>query len=138
MKRAPLDLGKLAAECLELVRPLAAERGLKIQAELPVTECTGDPDRLGLVITNLLSNAIHYNREGGEIRIATQQDNGAAILTVADSGSGISPEELPHIFERFWRAGKSPPRAHRRAGLGLANAQTNVDAKGGVIVAAKQ
>ena len=138
MKRAPLDLGKLAAECLELVRPLAVERGLKIQAELPVTECTGDADRLGLVITNLLSNAIHYNREGGEIRIATQQDNGAAILTVADSGSGISPEELPHIFERFWRADKSRSRAHGRAGLGLAIAKSIVDAHGGVIEVASE
>jgi len=138
MKRAPLDLGKLTAECLELVRPLATERGLKIQAELPVTECAGDADRLGLVITNLLTNAIHYNREGGEIRIMTQQDNDAAILTVADSGSGISPEELPHIFERFWRADKSRSRAQGCAGLGLAISKSIVDAHGGVIEVASE
>jgi len=133
MKRAPLDLAKITTECLELVRPLATERGLKIQAELPVTQCSGDVDRLGLVIANLLTNAIHYNREGGDICISVGKDNGKAILSVTDGGLGISEDDLPHIFERFWRADKSRGRVQGGAGLGLAIAKSIIDAHGGAI-----
>ncbi len=133
MKRAPLDLAKITTECLELVRPLATERGLKIQAELPVTQCSGDVDRLGLVIANLLTNAIHYNREGGDICISVGKDNGKAILSVTDGGLGISEDDLPHIFERFWRADKSRGRVQGGAGLGLAIAKSIIDAHGGTI-----
>src|SRR5207248_8995170 len=93
----------------------------------------GDADRLGQVITNLLTNAIHYNQPNGEIRVNTRSDNGAANVTIADTGQGIAAEDLPHIFVRFYRADKSRSRAAGRSGLGLAISKAIVDAHGGTI-----
>ena len=135
MKREQIDLAKVAAECLELVRPLAAQRNLEIETNLPATECVGDSERLSLVVTNLLVNAVHYNREGGRIYVIAEKNNGNAILSIRDEGQGIKTEDLPHIFERFWRADKSRSRAQGRTGLGLAIAKSIVEAHGGVIEA---
>ena len=72
------------------------------------------------MITNLLTNAIHYNKDGGEIRVSVQQGADQTMLAVADTGQGISAEDLPHIFERFWRADQARSHAGGRTGLGLA------------------
>src|SRR5206468_724304 len=93
----------------------------------------GDSDRVALVITNLLTNAIYYNKDQGEIRISVKQDRGAITLKVADTGLGISADNLPHVFERFWRADPSRSRANGRTGLGLAIAKSIVEAHGGSI-----
>ncbi len=138
MKREPFDLGRVARDCVELVRPLAAERGVRILCDLPEVKSLGDAARIGQVATNLLSNAIHFNRSGGEVRVTTRADNGAALLAVADTGEGISAEDLPHIFERFYRADKSRSRSQGRAGLGLAIAKAIVEAHGGVITVASR
>ena len=92
-------------------------------------------DRLDQVITNLLANAIYYNRDGGEIRVNTRATGGLAELTVSDTGPGIAAEDLPHVFERFYRADKSRARAEGRAGLGLAICKAIVEAHGGAISA---
>jgi heavy metal sensor kinase len=133
MKHERFDLARVARECVELVRPLAAERGLRVECELPSVECVGDPERIGQVATNLLSNAIHFNREHGEVRIATHADNGTALLTVTDTGAGIPDEDLPHIFERFYRVDKSRSRVQGRTGLGLAICKAIVDAHSGTL-----
>lgn len=127
------DLSKITAECIELIRPLAAQRGIQIRADLHEAPCLGDTERLAQVVTNLLGNAIEYNHDGGEVRIVTGRRNGCARLTVADTGSGISNEDLPHIFERFHRADKARTAGH--SGLGLAIAQAIVQAHGGRIEA---
>jgi heavy metal sensor kinase len=131
MKRLDFDLSKTARDCVELIRPLADERGVKIFCELPMLECVGDSERLAQVMTNLLTNAIQYNRPGGEVRIAAQSQNGMAVLTVSDTGAGISAEDLPHVFERFYRADKS--RSTGGNGLGLAISKAVVEAHGGTI-----
>ena len=131
MKRMKFDLSKTAKDCVELIRPLADERGVKIMSELPPLEITGDSERLAQVITNLLTNAIQYNQPEGEVRITAQLQNGAAILTVADTGAGIAAEDLPRVFERFYRADKS--RSSGNNGLGLAISQAIVAAHGGAI-----
>jgi two-component system, OmpR family, sensor kinase len=133
IKRTGFDLAKTAAECIDLLRPLAAERGIQIHTELPSTSCVGDVDRISQVITNLVGNAIHYNKKGGEVRVRAQQQDGLVWLSVADTGQGIAVEELPHIFERFWRADKSRSRANGRTGLGLAIAKSIVDAHQGTL-----
>ena len=138
MKRGCLDLAQTAGDCIELLQPLAAERKIAIRADLPATACSGDADRLAQVITNLLTNAIHYNQEGGEVRVAARQEDRAAILTVTDTGSGIAADELPHIFERFWRADKSRTGATGRTGLGLAISKSIVDAHHGSIEVTSQ
>ena len=133
LKRMRFDLAKTVGECVALVRPLAEQRRIRIITELSATETEGDPERVAQVITNLLSNAVNHNREGGEIRITTQSSNGAALLTVADTGPGIAPEHLPHLFGRFYRADAARTAAQGRSGLGLAISKAIVEAHGGTI-----
>ncbi len=133
LQRARLDLAENVRACVELIHPLADPRGIRLVCNLAPAEARGDAELLERVITNLLTNAIHYNKPKGEVRISTSVENGAAVLTVADTGQGIAPEDLPHIFERFFRADKSRSRAHGRAGLGLAICKAIVDAHGGSI-----
>ena len=134
LQRGRFDLGQKARQCVELLRPLATQRRIQIHCDLSATECHGDPERIGQVVSNLLTNAIHYNREDGEIRLTTRLDNGLAILSISDTGLGISAEDLPLIFERFYRADKSRSHSEGRSGLGLAISKAIVDAHGGSIV----
>jgi two-component system OmpR family sensor kinase len=136
MNRAKFDLCQTAHECVELIRPLAIQRNIKIERRLSATECTGDSERLAQVITNLLANAVEYNRDGGEIRITVQPQNGAAVLTITDTGIGIAVADLPHLFERFYRADKSRSAGHN--GLGLAISKAIVEAHGGTIEATSE
>ena len=133
MKRERFDLARTARESAELLRPLAEDSGVQIHCELSATECVGDSDRISQVITNLLSNAIHYNRQGGEVRLTSNAANGSVTLHVSDTGPGIAAEDVPHLFERFYRADKSRARANGRTGLGLAICKAIVDAHGGTI-----
>lgn len=138
MKHETFDLARVARDCVELVRPLAAERGLELKCDLPVAECVGDSERIGQVATNLLTNAIHFNREHGQVRISTRAENGSVLLTVEDTGVGIPAEDLPHIFERFYRVDKSRSRIQGRTGLGLAIAKAIVDAHSGTVEVSSQ
>ena len=132
-KRAPLDLADLVRQRVEFIHPLADQRGLKLICKFSSAKTSGNADHLGLVINNLLTNAIHYNRPRGEITITTGTETGKAFVSVSDSGVGISPEDLPHIFDRFYRADKSRSRAEGRSGLGLAICKAIVEAHGGSI-----
>jgi two-component system OmpR family sensor kinase len=131
MKRLNFDLSNTVRDCVELIRPLADERRVKIIPDVPPLEITGDSERIAQVIMNLLTNAIQYNNPDGEVRITAQMQAGAAILTVADTGAGISAEDLPRVFERFYRADKS--RSSGNNGLGLAISKAIVEAHGGAI-----
>ena len=137
-QRDLLDLAEASRACLERIRPLALEHGLRIHCELAPAKTLGHADLVGQVITNLLNNAIHYNKPNGEIRVNTGSKNGFAILTIADTGQGIAAEDLPHIFERFHRADKSRSRADGRFGLGLAICKAIVEAAGGRIEVVSQ
>jgi signal transduction histidine kinase len=101
-------------------------------------ECLGDAERIGQVVTNLLTNAIHFNRDQGEVRLSARTENGAVLLTVVDTGQGIPAEDIPHLFERFYRVDKSRSRIQGRNGLGLAICKAIVDAHGGTIQVASQ
>lgn len=138
MKKIRFDLGQAAAECVELVRPLALERNIQIETESPPLEWTGDKERVAQVITNLLTNAIHYNKDGGQVRVAVREQNHEAVITVSDTGMGIADTDLPRIFERFYRADKSRSNAKGRTGLGLAISRAIIEAHGGSIEAASQ
>jgi two-component system, OmpR family, sensor kinase len=134
----PVDLAQQTRACVDLVTPLARERGIQIHCDLATATVLGDGDRLGQVVTNLLTNAIFYNKDQGEIRVTTRIEQNATVLTVADTGQGISAEDLPHVFERFYRADKSRARASGRSGLGLAICKAIVEAHGGTIEVASQ
>ena len=133
IQRVEVDLADKARACISLIRPLADTAGVEIKCDLAPAPAVGDVDCLGQVITNLLTNAIHYNKDGGSIRVSTRTEEKAAIVMIADTGIGISTEDLPHIFERFYRADKSRARSNGRSGLGLAICKTIVDAHGGTI-----
>jgi heavy metal sensor kinase len=133
MKLHSFDLSRVTRDCVELIKPLAAERNVEIRCELPPVQCLGDPERMGQVVTNLLSNAIHFNREKGEVCLKIDAENGTASLTVSDTGVGIPAEDLPHIFERFYRVDKSRSRIQGKTGLGLAICKAIVEAHSGSI-----
>lgn len=130
LKRLRFDLAKTADDCVELVRPLAAERGVSVAIESEAVEIEGDPERVGQVMTNLLTNAIQFNQPGGEVRVKLYRVEGLAILEVFNTGRGIAPEDLPHVFERFYRGDKSRSGAGN-SGLGLAICKAVVEGHGG-------
>jgi two-component system OmpR family sensor kinase len=136
MKRARFDLAQTARDCAALIEPLAAARHVKIACNLPPLECVGDSERLGQVITNLLTNAITYNNENGEVRVEGETKDGTVILRVSDTGLGISAEDLPRVFDRFYRVDSS--RTSGNTGLGLAISKAIVDAHGGQIEVASE
>ena len=138
MKGRQFDLAGIARECVELIRPLAAERGVKLICEYRTIECEGDPEPLAQVITNLLTNAIQYNKDQGEVRVTMRSNRGAVELMVADTGQGISADDLPHVGERFFRADKSRTGSTGHAGLGLAISKAIVEAHGGTLEVASQ
>ena len=138
IRRGHVDLAENARVCVGRIAPLAEERGIKIHCDLGPAETLGDADRLGQLITNLLTNAIHYNKPNGEIQVSTRSENGGTVLTVTDSGQGIAAEAVPHVFERFYRADKSRSRAEGRSGLGLAICKAIVDSHGGTIDVSSQ
>jgi heavy metal sensor kinase len=136
MKRSRFDLAQTARDCVTLISPLADTRHVKISCDLPPLECLGDSERLSQVITNLLTNAITYNKENGEVRVRGEAKNGSVIVTVSDNGVGISPEALPRVFDRFYRADSS--RTSGNTGLGLAISKAIVEAHGGEIEVSSQ
>lgn len=131
--RENFDFSEVVAEAVELLQPLARERQVAISAELAAAKVCGDAGQLGQVVTNLLTNAILYNRPGGKVEIRIEHRNAWLILTVEDTGMGIEPEDLSRVFERFFRADKS--RSSGGLGLGLAISKSIVDAHGGEILA---
>jgi heavy metal sensor kinase len=132
-RRVAFDLAERVADCVELLRPLAGRRGITVRSDLAPAPCAGDPEQIDQVITNLITNAIEHNSEGGEIRIATQARPAGATLAVADRGPGIAADQLPRVFDRFYRTDASRSRASGGVGLGLAIAKAIVEAHGGTI-----
>jgi signal transduction histidine kinase len=133
MMRIRFDLSQTVDHCVELLRPLADERGISIQCELPRVDYLGDPERIAQVVTNLLTNAIEYNKPNGEVRVVLATQGGFVSLNVSDTGPGIAAEDLPRVFERFYRADKARSNASGHSGLGLAIAKAIVEAHGGRI-----
>jgi signal transduction histidine kinase len=134
----------LARQCATVVRPLAEARGLKLSVEdlrSPAQANGGDgaclvqidPDKLREIVTNLLHNAIQYNRPGGSIDLRVARAKGALEVEVRDTGIGIAPEVREHIFERFYRADPSRNCDELHAGLGLAIVKEYIDLMGGSI-----
>lgn len=135
LQRRSVDLAELATESVELLRPLADEKQVTLSREVSPVSFVGDRERLAQVITNLVANAIRYNQEGGRVAVRVERVNGHALVSVSDTGIGIPPAELPHIFERFYRVDKARARADGGSGLGLAICRSVVQAHGGEIIA---
>jgi two-component system heavy metal sensor histidine kinase CusS len=149
-----VDVAALAQQCAAVVRPLAEARGLQLTIESPDAPSSDhaeahsngtspgdggslvirtDPDKLREVVTNLLHNAIQYNRPEGRIDLRVGRSNGHLDLEVRDTGIGIAPEARERIFERFYRVDPSRCSDDLHAGLGLAIVKEYVDLMGGTI-----
>jgi signal transduction histidine kinase len=125
----PVDVVPLAVEVLRKIEPLAHGRSILLDSRVPQMMVLGNADALNQVLLNLLDNAIKFTSPDGRIAVALDTDDAHAHIRVLDTGIGIPPEALPHVFERFYRADAS----HGGHGLGLAIAKTLVDAQGGAI-----
>jgi two-component system sensor histidine kinase BaeS len=99
----PVDLGEVAAQSLASLRPHFEAAALQVDTALAPVVVDADPQRLGQVVTNLLTNALKYTPPGGRVEVRVTTDRDTAQLTVRDNGPGIPPDELPHVFRRFWR-----------------------------------
>ena len=129
-----VDLAALTADTVaQLESTLARDAGVTIRCDPGPALVAGHPDSLVQVVTNLVSNAVQYTPAGGEIQVTTRTGPEWVSLMVADSGCGIAAEDLPHLFERFYRADKSRGRSEGHFGLGLAIVKAIVDAHRGTI-----
>jgi signal transduction histidine kinase len=130
----PVNLASLLQEVVTAMQPAAEAKDIRIEMALGVSEdvCIADPDRLRQVLNNLLSNAIKFTPAGGTIRTVFAPQGNQAHIAVSDTGKGISPEFLPHVFERFRQRDQTDRRAGG-LGLGLAIVRQLVELHGGAI-----
>jgi PAS domain S-box-containing protein len=131
----PVDLRRVALAAVDVVSPTAEAKGIAVVADLPssVMPMRGDPDRLQQIVWNLLVNAIKFTRPGGRVTMGMEEAGGVLRFSVADTGEGISPEFLPHLFERFQQADSAANRRHAGLGLGLSLVRQLVELHGGQI-----
>ena len=128
-----VSVRRIVDEQIESRKNAIRERNINVSVECPDVEIQADRSRLSTAVSNLIDNAIHYNRPGGTIRISTEQQNGTLNLSVADSGHGIPSDELQRIFERFYRVDKSRTRESGGTGLGLSIVKHAIESQGGTI-----
>jgi len=140
LAREPVDVSALVVRCidsLELVSDGERGDGPLLDADVaPGLWVNGDSTRLEQIVTNLLTNAVKYTPAGGAVRVAASGDVNRVVIRVADSGIGIDPGLLPHIFERFIQADTGPARGHGGLGLGLTLVKHFVEVHGGQVTAA--
>ncbi|RPI53409.1 MAG: response regulator, partial [Acidobacteria bacterium] len=137
LRTQPLDLRSVVEASLDVVRTAAGAKGVILKSNLvgfPVT-VSGDRDRLQQVVWNLLSNAVKFTESGGTVEVELTADQRDCSVVISDSGIGIAPEFLPHVFERFRQADQSSTREHGGLGLGLAIAKEIAELHGGVLKA---
>ncbi len=141
--RAPLhlddaDLREILAELAETANILGEQAAVQVAVQVPVeaVPMKVDRSRVRQLLTNLLTNAIKYTSAGGTVDIESALDGARVVLTVRDTGMGIAPGDLPHIFDRFWRADAARSRTGSRpgSGLGLAISKWIAEAHGGTIM----
>jgi two-component system phosphate regulon sensor histidine kinase PhoR len=130
---APLDLERIVRETVNSLVSTIEEKGLRIEIALApdIPAVLGDPQRVGQIFTNLVSNACRYTPAGGQITIASNRVNGTAEMIVQDTGIGIREDDLERIFERFYRSDDPLVQEHSGTGLGLAIAKSLVELHGG-------
>ena len=133
--RQPVDLAAVAQAALDDIRPLAATRNVHLAFDVSPGSRTvsGDADRLQQVISNLLSNAIKFTPEGGRVGVFIEPSQEHVEVRVVDTGQGIGPDLLPHVFERFRQAEGATTERHTGLGLGLGIVRQLVELHGGTV-----
>jgi two-component system CheB/CheR fusion protein len=139
-EESPVELIPVIEAALEAVRPTAEAKGVELRQELDPTAgpVLGDANRLEQIVWNLLSNAIKYTPQGGYVETRLEREESSAAIIVRDTGEGISPEFLPHIFVPFRQADASTTRRHGGLGIGLAIVRHLVEAHGGQVSASSE
>lgn len=129
----PVDLGTIIIAAVDSARLAAEAKEIRLQLQLdsPAGQVSGDPDRLQQVIWNLVSNAIKFTPKGGRVLVRLERVDSHVEVTVADTGKGIAPEFLPHVFDRFRQADATTTRAFGGLGLGLAIVRQLTELHGG-------
>jgi two-component system, OmpR family, sensor histidine kinase BaeS len=135
LERQPLDLAVIADQTARQFAGLFDSAGIALQTRLQPAPCWADPVRAAQIVANLLSNALKYTPEGGQVRIQAAADGPWAVLTVTDNGPGIPADELPHVFDRFYRGRTARPAG---TGIGLTVVAELARAHGGTTHAASQ
>ncbi len=135
LDRVPLDLADVAVEAAGPLTPVAAERGVRLEVDPRPASVDGDPLRLRQLVTILADNALAHSPAGSTVSVRVRPEAGHAVLTVEDQGPGVREDDIPRIFERFWRADNAPAGG---TGLGLSIAAWIVDAHGGAISVANR
>jgi signal transduction histidine kinase len=130
-----VDIREMLANLVEFMRPLAQEYGVTLEiASTPGrVSVSGDKETLEQVFTNLVSNAIKYNKTGGRVRIFLKEDAGFIAIAVEDTGIGIAREHLPFIFDQFYQVDRSQGKKMKSTGLGLSIAKKITEAHNGTI-----
>jgi signal transduction histidine kinase len=132
VETAPASVPALVHEAVEMLRPIAEKEGKRllwsVEEGLPAVEA--DRERMLQIFSNLVGNAVKFTPAGGSITIAAEREGDAVRFRVADTGAGVPPEHLPHLFDRFWQANR---RDRRGIGLGLPIVKGLVEAQGGEI-----
>ena len=133
----PLELRPVIEAALDAAAPAAEAKGVLLERSLPgpLPPVSGDAGRLQQVVGNLLANAVKFTPEGGRIEVRLARSGSTAHITIVDTGTGINPEFLPFIFERFRQADTTSTRKQKGLGLGLAIARQIVQLHGGTIEA---
>jgi signal transduction histidine kinase len=136
----PVDLRPIVNRCLGVLEKTAAKKSLKITVEIPenLPKVKADESRLAQVLLNLFDNAMKYTPEGGTVTIRARQDQNFIRVDVEDNGVGIPEEDLPRIFERFYRVDKARSRELGGTGLGLSIVKHIVHAHGGEVSVASK
>jgi signal transduction histidine kinase len=135
LERVPVDLADVAVEAAGPLTAMATERGVAVLADPLPAVVAGDPLRLRQLVTILVDNAVAHTPAGGTVTVRVRPEGPDAVLTVDDTGPGIRPEDVAHVFERFWRADDAPSGG---TGLGLAIAAWIVEHHGGRVTAANR
>ena len=135
LERVALDLADVAVEAAGPLTPVAAERGVQLEVDPRPAPVDADPVRLRQLVTILTDNALAHSPAGTTVTVRVRPEGGQAVLTVDDQGPGVREEDLPRLFERFWRADNAPAGG---TGLGLSIAAWIVAAHGGTISAANR
>jgi two-component system OmpR family sensor kinase/two-component system sensor histidine kinase BaeS len=135
LDRQPTDATALVKRVVASFEPKAADKRVTLTVDAPpsLPLIYADGQRIAQVLTNLLGNALRYTPEGGRVDARLQTESRSVLITISDTGPGISTQDLPHIFDRFYRADKSRSREGGGSGLGLAIARSIVEAHGGRI-----
>lgn len=135
IQRVPISSEALLERLVAAYAPQAEERGItmRVLAERALPDILVDPERMAQVLANLVSNALRYTRSGGQIVLGAHRQGAVVALSVEDTGVGISPDVLPHVFDRFYRGDGSRSQHNGESGLGLAIAKSLAEAQGAEI-----